>query len=247
MKTNGNTILITGGSAGIGFEIAKAFSVKGNHVIITGRDEKRLANAASQLNNVTPIVSDISSKSDAEALVQRIRTEFPQLNVVVNNAGRAFYYQLDSDQDAASIAEEEMLTNYLSVIRLNQALLPTLKNASEAAIVNVSSIAAFASNHKLATYAASKAALHSYSQSLRMALGASPVRVFELMPPLVNTDFSQEIGGANGIPPREVADALLAGFETDTFEIRVGRTESLYQLYLNSPAEALRAMNPDIA
>ncbi|WP_031529353.1 SDR family oxidoreductase [Dyadobacter crusticola] len=246
MKTTGNTILITGGSAGIGFEIAKVFSENGNKVIITGRDEARLAKAASQLKNATPIVSDISDKNAIAALVNRVAADFPELNVVINNAGRAFYYKLDGDQDAASIAEEEMLTNYLSVIRLNQALLPTLKNAPDAAIVNVSSIAAIAANHQLATYAASKAALHSYSQSLRITLAGSSVKVFELMPPLVNTEFSQEIGGANGIPPKEVADELFNAFETETFEVRVGNTESLYQLYLSSPGEALRAMNPDV-
>ncbi|KQS31377.1 SDR family oxidoreductase [Dyadobacter sp. Leaf189] len=245
MKTTGNTILITGGSAGIGFEIAKAFSESGNHVIITGRDGQRLANAASQLKNATPIVSDVSDKNAVDALVKQIQADFPELNVVVNNAGRAYYYKLDGEQDAATLAEEEMLTNYLSVIRLNQALLPVLKNAPEAAIVNVSSIAVIASNYLLSTYAASKAALHSYSQSLRITLEESPVKVFELMPPLVNTEFSQEIGGANGIPPKEVADALIHAFETDTFEVRVGRTESLFQLYLSSPTEALRAMNPD--
>ncbi|MEO6283598.1 MAG: SDR family NAD(P)-dependent oxidoreductase [Dyadobacter sp.] len=247
MKTSGNTILVTGGSAGIGFEIAKAFSEKDNHVIITGRNEERLQNAASKLKNVTHIATDVTSASDVANLVAILQNDFPSLNVVINNAGKASYYGLDENVDAYTNAEEEMLTNYLSVIRLNQLLLPLLKNNGEAAIVNVSSIAAFVPNHVIPTYAASKAALHSYSQSLRIALGkATDIEVFELMPPLVNTEFSTEIGGENGIPPKEVADDLINAFENDTYEIQVGRTAQLFQLFLQSPADALLAMNPGI-
>jgi uncharacterized oxidoreductase len=135
----------------------------------------------------------------------------------------------------------------LSIIRLNQELLPLLKANGEAAIVNVSSIAALVPNHVIPTYAASKAALHSYSQSLRITLAkTTDIKVFELMPPLVNTEFSTEIGGENGIPPKEVADDLISAFENDTYEIHVGRTAQLFQLFLQSPADALLAMNPGI-
>ncbi|KAA0991528.1 SDR family oxidoreductase [Dyadobacter aurulentus] len=247
MKTTGNTILITGGSAGIGFEIAKAFSERGNHVIITGRDKGRLENAAAKLENVTAVVSDVTSAPDVNALVARLKNDFPQLNVLINNAGRAAYYELAEGKDAGQIAEDEMLTNYLSIIRLTDALLPQLKSVGEAAIVNVSSIAALVPNHIIPTYGASKAALHSYTQSLRISLGKSTsIKVFELLPPLVNTDFSQEIGGVNGIPPKQVADDLLEAFESDTQEIRVGRTAQLFELFLNSPSDALRAMNPGL-
>jgi uncharacterized oxidoreductase len=244
MKTLNNTVLITGGSAGIGFEIAKLFSQNGNHVIITGRDEARLQQAASQLANVTPIVSDVSNEADVTSLVDRIKTEFPALNIVINNAGRAFYYKLDDGSDAATKAAEEMLTNYLSIISLNEKLLPLLQQQSEAAIVNVSSIVAFVPGHRLATYAASKAALHSYTQSLRITLANTNIKVFELMPPLVNTAFSTEIGGANGIPPSVVANDLFNSLATNNYEIRVGQTENIYNLYLSSPAAALQAMNP---
>ena len=131
-----------------------------------------------------------------------------------------------------------MLTNYLSVIRLNEKLLPILKKQAEAAIVNVSSIVAFVPG-SLATYSASKAALHSYTQSLRIALENSSIKVFELMPPLVDTQFSAPIGGNKGISPRLVAEDLLTAFANDNYEIRVGKTEDLYQLFLSSPAKAL--------
>ncbi|MHA4738363.1 SDR family oxidoreductase [Dyadobacter sp. MSC1_007] len=247
MKTSGNTILITGGSAGIGFEIAKAFSERDNHVIITGRNEERLLNAAAKLKNVTPIVFDVTDKQDIETLATRLETEFPELNVVINNAGKAFYYQLNGEEDAAALAEEEIVTNYLSIIRLNQRLTPLLENAGEAAIVTVSSIAGLVPNHILPTYAASKAALHSYTQSLRITLGKSTgIKVYELLPPLVNTEFSTVIGGQNGIPPKQVADDLINAFETDTYEVLTGKTADVFNLFLSSPTDALQAMNPGV-
>lgn len=244
MKTSNNTVLISGGSKGIGFEIAKLFSAGGNKVIITGRDKQRLDKALEQLKNATGIVSDVSKKEDTEALVARVKKDFPDLNIVINNAAQGILYDIANSEGAFEIAEDEILTNYLSVIRLNEKLLPLLKTQKEAAIVNVSSIVAFVPG-RLATYSASKAALHSYTQSLRIALSrTSKVKVFELMPPLVDTEFSAIINGSAGIAPSIVAKDLIDGIEKDIYEIRVGRTQDLYELYLKSPAEALKAMQP---
>lgn len=244
MKTTNNTILITGGSAGIGFEIAKLLSEKGNNIIITGRNEERLNQAASKLKNVKTIVSDVSNPEDVEQLVRQISTDFPKLNMVINNAGRALVYDIISEKaNAFEKAEDEMLTNYLSIIRLNEKLLPLLKKQENPAIVNVSSIVAFVPSG-LASYSASKAALHSYTQYLRLALSRETnVKVFELMPPLVDTEFSAPIGGKNGISPTQVAEEFITGLENDTFEIRVGQTEDMYRLYLSAPEEALKVMN----
>ena len=238
MKTSNNTVLITGGSAGIGFEIAKLLSEKGNHVVITGRNEDRLNAAVAKLKNVTGIVSDVSRQEDVTTLIEKIADEFPQLSIVINNAGSAFLYNLSTNTNSYDLAREEMLTNYLSVIRLNELLLPALKQQPEAAIVNVSSIVAFVPG-SLAGYSASKAALHSYTQSLRIALEDSSIKVFELMPPLVDTQFSAPIGGSKGISPAAVAEDLFSSLESNNYEIRVGQTEDLYQLFLSSPSKAL--------
>ena len=246
MKTTGNTVLVTGGGSGIGFEIAKLLSSKGNQVIITGRNADRLQSATAGLTNVTAIAADITKEADVQLLAQRLQAEFPDLNIVINNAGNASVF----DTSAAGVngfdkAAEEILVNYLSVIRLNEKLLPVLKQQETAAIVNVSSIAALVPNRSIPTYAASKAALHSYSQTLRINLenSGSHVKVFELMPPLVNTDFSKEIGGHNGMPPLEVAEDLLDAFENDEYEIHTGKTADIFKLFLSSPADALAAMN----
>lgn len=243
MKTTNNTVLISGGSAGIGLEIAKLLSEKGNKVIITGRNEVRLQQAASQLKSVSTIVSDVSNAGDVENLVSQIKSEFPDLNMVINNAGRALVYDITEENvNAFEKAEDEMLTNYLSIIRLNEKLLPVLKTNNNPTIVNVSSVVAFVPG-ALATYSASKAALHSYTRYLRLALKNANVKVFELMPPLVDTEFSAPIGGKNGIPASFVAEQFIAGLEEDNYEIRVGQTEDIYRLYLSSPEDALLAMN----
>lgn len=248
MKTTKNTILITGGSAGIGFETAKLLSEQGNNVIIIGRDENRLDDAKAKLNNVTAIKADVSKADDVKDLVTKLEKLFPELNVVINNAGRALLYNLaDESQDAFANAEDEILTNYLSIIRLNQALLPLLKQQEESAIVNVSSVVAYVPGITLPTYAASKAAVHSYTTSLRLSLENTSVKVFELFPPLVNTEFSKEIGGHNGIAPLQVAEELLEGLKNDEFEIRVGDTAKIYDLFLSSPADALNVMNANRA
>ena len=244
MNTTNNTVLIIGGSAGIGLAMAKTLSEKGNTVIITGRDENRLLQAMSSLKKAHGIVSDMSKQEDVADLVQTVTRDFPSLNMVINNAGLAYLYDLaEENVNAFDKAAAEMLTNYLSVIRLNEQLLPLLKSQNEAAIVNVSSIVAYVPGNP-ATYSASKAALHAYTQSLRIALKDTAVKVFELMPPLVNTEFSAPIGGKNGISPVVVAEQLLAGLADDIFEIRVGQTEDLYRLFLKSPEEALQLMNP---
>ncbi|WP_420147671.1 SDR family oxidoreductase [Spirosoma sp.] len=244
MKTTQNTALITGGSAGIGFEIAKVLSAKGNKVIITGRDKQRLDKALDQLSNATGIVSDVSKKEDAEALSATLTHDFPDLNLIINNAGRAILYDIANSNGAFDTAQDEILTNYLSVIRLNEYVLPLLKAQPEAAIVNVSSIVAFVPGN-LPTYSASKAALHSYTQSLRIALErTSNVKVFELMPPLVDTEFSAIINGKSGIAPSVVAQEFIDALETDTYEIRVGKTQYIYDLYRKSPLEALNVMQP---
>ena len=243
MKASNNKILIIGGSAGIGFSIAQLLS-ENNKVIITGRDQARLQQAAVKLKNTTAIVSDITDAADVDRLVERLTSEHPDLNVVINNAGKAHFYGLTAeDADGFTRAGEEMLTNYLAIIRLNEKLRPLLRRQPEAAIVNVSSIVAFAPGARLATYSASKAALHSYTQSLRHLLKSTNVKVFELMPPLVDTEFSTGINGHLGIKPVVVAEALLDGLKADRFEIRVAGTEDFYKLFLSSPEQALAALN----
>jgi uncharacterized oxidoreductase len=244
MNITNKMVLITGGGSGIGFEVAKLLSQKNNKVIITGRSEARLQKAVSQLNNVDYIAADINSETDIKLLVKKINEEYGSLDILINNAAQGSAYKLDAEVNAYDKAVDEIQTNYLSVIRLTEKLLPLLSNQREAAIVNVTSIVAFVPGINLPTYAASKAALHSYTQALRHTLARTThIKVFELMPPLVNTEFSAEIGGANGIPPELVAEGLIEGLERDEYELHIGKTADMYKLFLSSPQEAMNALN----
>jgi len=232
MKTSGNTIFISGGSAGIGLAIARKLSAAGNKVIINGRDQQRLDLALKELNNAVAIQGDLSVESERIRISNELVSQHPELNIVINNAGAAFMNNLaDSTNNAAEKAYHEMNTNYISVIHFTSLVLPQLLQQQSAAIVNVSSIAVFRSNKYLPTYSASKAALHSYTQGLRDTFAENEkLNIYELYPPLVNTEFSAEIGGANGIPASEVADELLTALEQDQFEVPVGDTKKIHAL-----------------
>jgi uncharacterized oxidoreductase len=237
MKTSNNTIFISGGSAGIGLEIAKLFSAKGNKVIINGRNQERLNNSLKQLNNAVAIQGDLSIHSERIRIAEELIKNHPDVNIIINNAADAYAYFLNETSTAHEFAQKEINTNYIAIIHFTELLLPFLKKKTESALVNVTSIAALLPGTAIPTYAASKAALHFYTQSLRVALDQTSIKVFELLPPLVNTDFSSAIGGANGIPPKEVADELVAAIEIDQLDIPVGQTKPVYTAFAEAVAK----------
>ncbi|SDK59480.1 uncharacterized oxidoreductase [Pedobacter sp. ok626] len=232
MKTSGNTIFISGGSAGIGLAIAKKLSAAGNKIIINGRNEERLQSALKELDNAIAIKGDLSLQSDRINIAAQLKSNHPDLNIIINNAGAAFINDLsDINNNSAEKAYLEINTNYISVIDFTALTLPLLLQQAEAAIINISSIAVFRSNKYLPTYSASKAALHSYTQGLRDTFAENDkLNIYEVYPPLVNTEFSAEIGGANGIPPSEVADELFTALENNQFEVPVGDSKKIHQL-----------------
>lgn len=232
MNTTGNTIFISGGSAGIGLAIAKRFSQAGNKVIINGRSEARLSKALAELENASAIQGDLSIASERIRIAGELTDKHPDVNVIINNAGAAFLSDLgDETNNAAEKAHQEINTNYISVIHFTSLMLPHLLEQAAAAVVNVTSIAAFRGNRYLPTYSASKAALHSYTQGLRDTFAENEnLGVYELYPPLVNTEFSAEIGGANGIPPAEVAEELFLAMAKDQEEVPVGETKKVHAL-----------------
>ncbi|ASK30249.1 short-chain dehydrogenase [Chryseobacterium sp. T16E-39] len=244
MNITNNTILITGGGSGIGLEIAKLLNPS-NKVIIVGRNKEKLDNAAKGLENVFTIQADITSESDINRLVEEIKTSFGELNILINNAGNAYAYTLSDSSDTYTKAVAEFTTNYFAPIRLTEKLLPLLKQQNDAAIVNVSSIVAFIPGSHVPTYSDSKAALHSYTRLLRYELAKDThIKVFELMPPLVDTDFSVEIGGReNGIPASVVAEDLVKGLQEDTYEVRVGDTEVVYSNFFAHSEGAFGVLN----
>ncbi|GAB0157341.1 SDR family oxidoreductase [Chryseobacterium sp. Alg-005] len=244
MNITNNTILITGGGSGIGLEIAKALS-PANRVIIVGRNKEKLDAAAKDLENIFTFQADITNESDVNRLFEEVKTTFGGLNILINNAGYAYAYTLSEGADMYSKAVAEFTTNYFAPIRLTEKFLPLLKQQNEAAIVNVSSIVSFVPGSHVPTYSDSKAALHSHTRLLRYELAKDTnIKVFELMPPLVNTDLSVEIGGReNGIPASDVANDLVKALGENRYEIRVGNTEVLFNSFFANSEGAFSVMN----
>jgi len=245
MKTSNRTVLITGGGTGIGFETAKLFSEKGSKVILAGRTEKTLRSAASRLQNVDYFVADVTNEKDLEKLVEFIQAKYPSLDLLINNAAAIHVFMAASGSNTAAKAAHEITVNYLAVIAITEMLLPLLEKQPEAAIVNTTSIVALAPANIMPTYSASKAALRSYTQVLRYTLQkkGSRVKVFELIPPLVNTAFSKDNGGERGIPPEVVAQETLNKIENDALEIRPGLTDQFYQMFFGGSEHAIEALH----
>jgi uncharacterized oxidoreductase len=230
MKVTGNTVFISGGSAGIGLAIAKKLSAAGNKIIINGRSEDRLQNALKELDNAVAIQGNLSIEADRVRIATQLKEQYPNVNIILNNAGASFAYLLSETTNAHEKAAIEMNTNYFSVIHFTELMLPHLLQKTEAAVVNISSMSVFGSHKFIPTYGATKAALHSYTVALRYTYEENKnVQVYEVYPPLVNTAFSADIGGANGIPPSEVADELLIALEKDQLDVPVGETKKLYE------------------
>ena len=237
MTPTHHTVLITGGATGIGFALAKKFHAAGNRVILAGRREDVLRQAAAQLSGCLIAVADVSQETDRERLVR----DFPDVSILVNNAGVQFT-QPFATQTAEQIAQEINI-NLTAPAQLTLAFLPILTAQREAAVVNVSSGLAIVPKETCAVYCASKAALHSFSQTLRWQLENSPVRVFELMPPMVATPMSQGKGHAHlKISPDELANEFWRDFQRNHYEIMGGKTKLLYWLNRLSNTLAQRIM-----
>lgn len=192
MNTTGNTILITGGGSGIGRGLAEAFHALGNQVVIAGRSQKTL-DAATQANpGMKSMTLDIADAQSIRAFAAQATEAYPQLNVLVNMAGIMRSEKLREQKEPLVDMEETVATNLLGPLRLTAALLPALEKQPAATIMNVTSGLAFVPLAMTPTYCATKAAIHSYTQSLRYQLKDTSVEVLELVPPYVQTELMGE-------------------------------------------------------
>lgn len=189
MQTTGNTILVTGGSAGIGRELARAFNALGNTVIVTGRREDALEDTIAGRSDMHARALDVADAAAIERFVDEIVRDFPALNVVLNNAGIMVAENIRGAPESLATAEAIVTTNLLGPIRLTLRLLPHLLAQGDGAVMTVSSGLAFVPLAATPTYCATKAAIHSWSQSLRHQLKGTGVEVIEIAPPAVRTDL----------------------------------------------------------
>lgn len=232
MKLNGNTILITGGTSGIGYEMAKEFIKNSNTVIVTGRDEQKLQKVKNELNGVVTIKSDVSNPDNVKALYEYVAKDYPSLNVLINNAGVMIEINLQKHQLSATDLTKEIDINLKGTIWMNDTFIPLLKKNKNAATVTVSSGLAFVPLAIAPVYCATKAALHSYTLSLREQLRNTDVKVFELAPPATETAlltaFSEEAKkGVSVMSVQAMVASFFKGLSNDKFEICPGQSSQL--------------------
>lgn len=186
MKTTGNTILIAGGTSGIGRALALRFHAAGNKVIVAGRRRELLDTITAEHGGIEGLVLDITDDASIRQLLDTVTTSHPDLNVIVAMAG---IMQPESvlDPDSIGVADRTIATNLLGPIRLIHAFVPFLVRQPEAAILTVTSGLAYVPLPATPTYSATKAAIHSYTESLREQLRETAVQVIELAPPLTRT------------------------------------------------------------
>lgn len=248
MKTKGNTILITGGGTGIGLALAEVFLREGNEVVVCGRREKKLSEAKKKLPRLHIHRCDVAGAAGRKALFDWATASFPGLNILVNNAG--IQRDIDFKKGAAAFPtdESEIETNFEAPIHLSALFTAHLMKQKEAAIINVSSGLAFIPMAFMPVYCATKAGLHSFSLSLRHQLRDTSVKVFELLPPMTDTELD---GGPRegqeredrGAPPAEVAEATFAALAKDELEIAVGQAQFLRAGSRNDPDKTFQMIN----
>lgn len=228
MHMTGNTILITGGSAGIGKALAIAFHERGNQVIITGRRRAALEAVVQDYPGMRWMELDMQDADAIRAFSDSLVTEHPELNVLINNAGIMISEDLLADPVDLTAAEDTVATNLLGPIRLTAALLPHLRRQTRATVMMVSSGLAFIPLTHTPTYCATKAAIHSYVQSLRHQLRGTAVEVLELAPPAVATDLMPgHRDSPHCMPLEDFIEESLARLEQATDEILVDRVKPL--------------------
>ena len=187
MKMTGNTILVTGGTSGIGRALAEAFHDRGNRVIVTGRRIGLLDQVAAGRPGLVGIPLDLDDPASLPRLASEVRERFPRLNVLVANAGISRAEDVAADDWTVADARTIVETNIMGVLRVTAAMLPVLKAQPDATVVATGSALAFVPRTDFPTYCASKAFLHSWLASIRHQLRTVPVEVLELSPPYVRT------------------------------------------------------------
>lgn len=228
MQLQGNTILITGGTSGFGLDFATKLLALGNTVIITGRNAQKLQDVKRQLPGIHIFQNDVSKAEDITRLYDHVATQFPALNILINNAGEMRKISLHEARDLSDITREIEI-NLMGPVRMVQLFLPLLKKQPRAAILNVTSGIALMPFAMSPIYSASKAGLRSYTQALRQQLRKTNVRVIELVAPgsstPLNDKFKTELGSGGEramMAPEKIVDAAIRGLQRDKEEIFPG-------------------------
>jgi uncharacterized oxidoreductase len=248
MNIKDNTILITGGATGIGFALAETLVKAGNQVIVCGRREAKLKDAKTKLPQLQIKTCDVTKEKERAELFHWAKEKYPGLNVLINNAGVQKMVDLKKGRADLGKGENEIETNLVAPIRLAAYFIPWfLQQKKETAVINVSSGLGFVPIAAMPIYCATKAALHSYTFSLRYQLKDTNVKVFDIIPPAVETDLGKtspdEESGYKGIPPSRLAEDVIKALAKDQYEIAVGEAKGLVATVSPDFKQAFENMN----
>ncbi len=234
MQLNNNTILITGGGSGIGLALAKKFYELDNTVIITGRNQNKLDAAKVLMPDIHTIACDITSQGDLDKLVHIIEQKHPELNVLINNAGIQYNYEFMKSDNVLKKIEQEINTNLTAPIQLTTLLLPLLNKNKSSAVVNVTSSLGTWPKRSAPVYCGSKAGLHIFTKALRYQFEETNIKVFEIVPALVDTDMTQGRGKGK-ISAEQLVKEFIIAFAKDKYEVHIGKVKLLRFLSRISP------------
>lgn len=243
MKLKNSTVLITGGSSGIGLELAKVLTNKGNKVIICGKSNEKLIAAKKMIPQLITYQCNLSDKQECNEFALKIKENHPDLSILINNAAIVNKIDFINDDNAIELAEIEYQTNLIAPIRLIKLLYTTISANESSAIINITTGLIYAPRVIYPFYNSSKSALHSFTQTLRIRLKDKKTKVIEIMFPAVNTPWH------HGTPPKIAISTELAvseminGLEKGKSEIRVGGSKILYLMSRLAPAFALKKVN----
>ena len=234
MNLSNNTILLTGGTSGIGLELLRQFYALNNKIIVASSNPDNLNNLRTEFPHVSTIVCDLGDTRSVKELLEHCLNTYPKLNILINNAGIQYNYDWQEEEDGFHKISRELKINLTSPLYLIYGLLPVLSKQKEAAVINVSSALAFHPKGSAPVYCASKAALHNASKALRYQLEDSPVKVFEIIPPLVDTPMTKGRGSGK-MSPKELADEFMGNFKKNKYESYIGKSKILRLLARFSP------------
>jgi uncharacterized oxidoreductase len=243
MVLQNNTVLITGGSSGIGLEMAKQLLKKNNKVLICGSSQVKLEAAKKSFPEIEIFQCDLSKQEAYSRLAKWVEEKHPECNMLVNNAAIVHISDFCTDDSILEKANKEIQTNLIAPIVLSKFLLPVLEQNKNPKIINVTTGLVYAPKAAYPFYNATKAALHSFTQVLRMQMEKSPVSICEILLPVVDTPFHKGNAPKIAISVEKAVEEMIGGIEKGKLEIRVARVKLLYLISRVAPKFALRKIN----
>lgn len=243
MNLTGNTILITGGSSGIGLELSEQLVNRKNNVIICGRSLEKLEKAKQKLPQIEIIQCDLADEKQCESLVNQVKSKFPNTNILINNAAIVNNIRFLDTKNAVELAKIESATNFLAPVHLIKGLYETLQQNQNPSIINITTGLVYVPRANYPFYCPTKAALHSFTQILRKQTENDAVKIIEVLFPAVKTPWHKGNPPKIAITPKKAVTEVLGGLSKDKSEIKVGGAKMLYRISRLFPSFAFQKVN----